>query len=420
MTAFRKTALALLVFVVGLASALGQTSNGTIVGAVTDASGAAIVGATVTVVSAETGAVRTGLTTQDGTYRIESLLAGTYKVTGSATGFRDGVLNGLIVPSSAIVSASLQLEVGAASNKVEVTADNSAINIDNGQISGTIGTLEISSLPISTLNPYQLALTLPGVMSITQGAGGFINGVNFNVGGGRPRANNFLIEGQDNNDAGIQGQGLQPGNDEAVKEVTIIENAYTAEYGHGAGSVSNLVYKSGTNQFHGSVFERLNNSSLDTWDIADKRNGATQETKYRENLPGFSIGGPIKKNKAFFFASYQWDYYRSSANLANLAIPTADGLALLKSFDNPNVNKNGVPYLSKSVSTRPTDGQNDSGSETETQVATYPSSTVQAICAPAIDMLKNIKSFVVNLFFCAGFMSVLMFVALGFTLSGGR
>jgi hypothetical protein len=329
-TAFRKTALALLVFVAGLATAFGQTSNGTIVGEVTDASGAAIVGATVTVVSAETGAVRTGLTIQDGTYRIESLLAGTYKVTGSAPGFSDKVLNGLIVPSSAIVSASMQLPVGSANNKVEVTADNSAINVDNGQISGTIGTLEISNLPIASLNPYELALTLPGVLNVTQG--GFSNGVNFNVGGGRPRANNFLIEGQDNNDAGIAGQGLQPGNDDAVKEVTIIENAYTAEYGHGAGSVANLIYKSGTNNFHGSVFERAQNSSLDTSDKQDHIFQTDTKTKYRENMPGFTIGGPIKKNKVFFFAAYQWDYYRSTANLANLAIPTANGLAVLQNY----------------------------------------------------------------------------------------
>src|SRR5271155_168722 len=124
-TGFKKIFLAMFMFVAGVGIALGQTSNGTIVGAVTDTSGAAVVGATVTVVSAETGAVRTGITISDGTYRIESLLAGTYKVTGSASGFRDKVLDGLIVPSSAIVSASLQLQVGAAADKVEITADNS-------------------------------------------------------------------------------------------------------------------------------------------------------------------------------------------------------------------------------------------------------------------------------------------------------
>jgi len=321
---------------VGIGTALGQTSNGAIVGAVTDVSGAAIAGASITAVSVETGAARTIVSGPDGLYRIEAVVPGTYNVTVASPGFADTVLSGLVVPATSPTSASFVLKVGGASDKVEVSADNSLINVDNGQISGTIGTLEISSLPINSLNPYELALTLPGVLNVTQG--GFSNGVNFNVGGGRPRANNFLIEGQDNNDAGIQGQGLQPGNDEAVKEVTIIENAYTAEYGHGAGSVANLIYKSGTNQFHGSLYERANNSSLDSWDKADKRNAVTGETKYRENLPGFAIGGPIKRNKAFFFASYQWDYYRSSANLSLLEIPTADGLAKLASLDNTRAN----------------------------------------------------------------------------------
>ena len=329
MTEFRRVLIALLMLVVGVSTAFGQTSNGAIVGAVTDASAAAVPGATVTVESAETGAMRTTTTGADGTYRIESLLPGTYKVTAAASGFATSIVDGLVVPASSITSASLVLKVGGASDKVEVNADNALLNTDNGQISGTIGTLEISSLPIASLNPYELALTLPGVTTTTQG--GFSNGVNFNVGGGRPRSNNFLIEGQDNNDAGIAGQGLQPGNDEAVKEVVIIENAYTAEFGHGAGSVSNLIYKSGTNSFHGSVYERLRNSSFDAIDksthIFDEN---PSNAKYRENLPGFSIGGPIVKNKAFFFASYQWDYFRSTASLSPLSVPSAAGFATLK------------------------------------------------------------------------------------------
>src|ERR1700729_1894827 len=190
--------------------------------------------------------------------------------------------------------------------------------------------------------------SLPGVMNTM--VGGFSNGVDFNVGGGRPRANNFLIEGQDNNDAGIQGQGLQPGNDEAVKEVVIIENAYTAEYGHGAGSVSNLIYKSGTNQWHGAVYERLQNSTLDTVDknqhydevLCEQAGGGPEciakIAKYRENQPGFDIGGPIIHNKLFGFASYQWDYYRSTAALADLTVPSAAGFATLANYSsNPRV-----------------------------------------------------------------------------------
>jgi hypothetical protein len=326
----------MLMFFVGVAAASAQTSNGTVIGAITDTTGRAIVGATVTIVSADTGAVRSTVTNQEGTFRIESVLPGTYDVSATATGFETTVNKGLQVPGTAIVSSSLVLKVGSASDKVEVSADNAVLNTDNGQIDGTISEQEISSLPIATLNPYELALTLPGVTATTQG--GFGNGVSFNVGGGRPRSNNFLIEGQDNNDAGIQGQGLQPGNDEAVKEVVIIENAYTAEYGHGAGSVSNLLFKNGTNQFHGAIYERANNSSLDAEDKNDHFNKVTQFTKYRENLPGFRIGGPILHNKLFAFGSYQWDFYRSSANLAVLTVPTAAGFTTLKNFSsNPRI-----------------------------------------------------------------------------------
>jgi len=331
LTGFRRVLFMLLVLFIGTSAAFAQTSNGSIIGAVTDTTGAAVVGATVTIVSADTGATRTGTTLTDGTYRIESVVPGTYKVTATSAGFAATVLDGLVVPATSITPASLVLKVGAAGDKVEVSADNALLDVDNGQIAGTIGTLEISSLPIASLNPYELALTLPGVTSTTQG--GFSNGVDFNVGGGRPRSNNFLIEGQDNNDAGIQGQGLQPGNDEAIKEVVIIENAYTAEYGHGAGSVSNLIYKSGGNQIHGSIYNRFRNSALDAIDKSTHIYSTNpQNTKYRENLPGFTVGGPIIKNKAFLFGSYQWDYYRSTATLSALDVPSAAGFATLKAL----------------------------------------------------------------------------------------
>ena len=330
-TVFKRVVLFLFLAIVSISVASAQTSNGSIAGAVTDATGAAVVGANVTVVSADTGTTRVATTGKDGTYRIDSVPPGVYKVSASAAGFAESITDGLVVPASSITSASLVLKVGGASDKVEVTADNALLNEDNGQIAGTIDALEISNLPLASLNPYELAVTLPGVMVTQQG--GFSNGVDFNVGGGRPRSNNFLIEGQDNNDAGIQGQGLQPGNVEAVKEVVIIENAYTAEFGHGAGSVSNLIYKSGTNQIHGSLYNRIRNSSLDAIDkSAFLYSTNPSNSKYRENLPGFSIGGPILKNKAFLFASYQWDYYRSSAILSPLTIPTAAGLAVLKAL----------------------------------------------------------------------------------------
>jgi hypothetical protein len=306
-----------------------QTSNGTLVGNITDPTGAAVVGASISIQSVETGAIRTTVSNGIGSYRIESILPGIYNITVKTTGFAATVVKGLSIPASVITTSDVTLKLGAASDVVEVRADNSNLNTDNAQISGVISAQEIANLPLSSLSAYQTALTLPGVTSAEQSA--FSNGINFSVGGGRPRANNFLIEGQDNNDAGIMGQGLQPENIEAQKEVIIMENDYTAEFGHGAGSVSNLIFKSGTNQFHGSVFERLQNSSLDATDHYDVRNGISKAL-YRENQFGFSIGGPILRNKLFFFASYQWDNYRSSAIGNELLVPSAAGFATLKAL----------------------------------------------------------------------------------------
>lgn len=310
-----------------LASA--QTSNGTLTGTVTDPSGAAIVGASVTIQSVETGTTRSALTISNGTYRVESILPGTYTVTVKAAGFAEAVVKNLSIPASVVTSSDVSLKLGGAQDVVQVSADNSNLDTDNAQISGIIGSEEISRLPLNSLSAYETALTLPGVTSAEQSA--FSNGINFSVGGGRPRANNFLIEGQDNNDASIMGQGLQPTNIEAQKEIIVIENDYTAEYGHGAGSVSNLIFKSGTNQFHGSVFERLQNSSIDATDHYDVRNDIPKSL-YRENSFGFSIGGPIVRSKLFFFASYQWDNYRSTANGSTLLVPSAAGLATLEAL----------------------------------------------------------------------------------------
>jgi len=307
-----------------------QTSNGTVIGTVSDASGRVVVGAAVRATSHETGAERTTTTNSEGGYRIESVLPGVYDISVSAAGFETAVQKDLVVPGTSIVTANALLKVGKTNEVIEVTADNAQVNTDNGQISETLGLVEIKSLPIASLSPYELALTLPGVNPTTQGA--FSNGVNFDVGGGRSRANNFLIEGQDNNDAGIGGQGLQPENLEAYDQVQVISNNYTAEFGHGAGSVSNMLLKSGSNEFHGAIYERLQNSSLDAVDKNDHFNDVPIKTKYRENMPGFAIGGPVIRKKVFFFGSYQWDYYRSSANLAVLDIPTTAGLATLNAL----------------------------------------------------------------------------------------
>jgi hypothetical protein len=308
-----------------------QTSNGTIAGVVTDQTGAAVVNATVTAKSLATGSSRSAQTNSVGAYRIESLIPGGYTLTAKAPSFATTSVQNVTVVGSTITSINAELKPGAASETVEVQASAEALQTESGELSHTIPTKEINSLPISSLNPYSLAATLPGV--VTGAATNFSNGTNFTVNGVRSRDNNFLIEGQDNNDQGIHGQAFQPENLDAVQEVSIQTNAYAAEFGHGGGSVSNLILKSGTNAFHGAAWELFQSSALNSNDhFNNYPTRLYDKGKDHENIFGWSLGGPIVKDKAFFFASYQWDKYRASTTGGTLSVPSANGYAALQSL----------------------------------------------------------------------------------------
>ncbi|HEU4634866.1 MAG TPA: carboxypeptidase regulatory-like domain-containing protein [Edaphobacter sp.] len=313
---------------------LAQTPQGTIAGTVTDASGAAIAGAEVTAVSLETNDTRTAKTNATGAYRIDAVLPGDYKVSSTAEGFGMASTPSAHVTSSVVTSVNLVLQVGGTTASVDVSTEGELLRTDSGELSNTLDAREVQNLPIATLNPYSLAVTLPGVAPVK--TVDLTNSGSYSVNGARPRDNNFLIEGMDNNDQGIHGQAFQPANTEAVQEVTFLLNSFPAEFGHG-GSVSNLIYRSGTNQFHGAVWDRLYNSSLDATDHNDVLN-KNPKAKYRENVYGFRIGGPIVHDKAFFFVSTQWDHRRETANLGVLTLPTDAGYAKLQQYaSNPRV-----------------------------------------------------------------------------------
>ena len=325
--------IALGIFLVSLSS-FAQSPQGTIAGAITDATGAAISGATVTATSAQTNDKRTVTTNDAGAYRIEAILPGDYKVEATASSF-GATTTTAHVTSSVATSVNLSLQAGGAATTIDISSDTAELlRTDSGELSNTLSQQEVSTLPINSLNPYALATTLPGVAMVR--TVDTTNGTSYASNGSRPRDNNFLIEGMDNNDQGIHGQAFQPANTEAIQEVTFLLNSFSPEFGHG-GSVSNLIYRSGSNQFHGAVWDRLFNSSLNATDHADVLAG-NPKNKSRENIFGFRIGGPILKNRAFFFVSTQWDRLRQTANLGVLTLPTADGYAKLQQYaSNPRV-----------------------------------------------------------------------------------
>lgn len=319
-----------------------QSSDGTLVGTVTDQSDAAIPNATVKVISSQYGFSREIVTNAVGAYRIEGLQPGTYSVTFNAPGFAVLEVGGVILNGSVTTTANGKLQVGAVSRTIIVEASAAqAIDTQSGQLGNSFDTKEVNNLPYFTLNPAELALTLPGVQDV-YGNGAtttsFTNGFEFAVNGTRPRANNFLIDGQDDNDYSIAGQAFTPINVGAIQAFTILTNSYNAEYGRGGGSVSNYIYKSGTNSFHGGAWEINRNSAFEAIPSQDKFLGATTKPFDNENTFGFDIGGPVKKDKLFFFGTAQWDRRRQRASGAQTTLPTATGIATLQTLlPNDNV-----------------------------------------------------------------------------------
>src|SRR5216683_4895728 len=335
-----------------------QTSNGTIAGTVTDASGAAIVKAAVTATSQDLGkTLGTAVTDSSGGYRIDALFPGKYTVSVKAQGFNELKVSDVDVRGSYVSTVNGTLEVGAMASSVTVEASvGQELQTQSGEISKSFGEAEIGNLPYANLNPISLVLTGAGVTAGNQVAGGIAdnsnfglrtNGLQFSVNGTSPRANNFLIDGQDNNDNSIAGQAFQPDNSAAYGEVTILTNSYSAEYGRGGGSVTNVISRGGSNTFHGSAWE-LNRNTYYAAIPADQgfagvcsnpgpNCSSVGNPVDNENVFGYAFGGRIIKNKLFFFQTTQWDRERQTANGSVLTVPTANGIATLQSLG-PNAN----------------------------------------------------------------------------------
>jgi hypothetical protein len=322
--------------------AFAQTSNGTIAGTIVDKSGAVITDAQVEIRSDDRGGEpRVTTTDSSGAFRVDALTPGKYTVSVKKAGFAELKISGLDVKASLTVTANGVLELAGQNATVLVEATNAQeLQTQSGDLSANLTATDVHELPINSLNPIALVLTEPGVQD---GNGrGISNGVNFSVNGSRPRANNFLIDGQDDNDNSIAGQAFQPTNLEAIGEVTILTNSYSAQYGRGGGSVTNVIYKGGTNDFHGSAWELATNSALATASHHDLIAGCELSKSCHpvsvENTFGFAFGGPIKHNKLFVFGSSQWDRTRSTNNGGTIYAPTATGITELQALGpNPNV-----------------------------------------------------------------------------------
>jgi hypothetical protein len=329
-------------------TAPAQSSKGVIVGTVTDPTGAVITGASVKVTNMDTNVTRETVSLGEGSFRLDAVDPGTYKVEAAARGFKTTTRSQVVVAAGQTTEISFKLELGAASDVVNITADSNVIlQTQDGARTSTITERQITELPIPTLNPSDLVFTLPGVSNPGMLAGGFVQGSEFSVNGLRPRANSQLLDGTENNDVSIGGQAYIPSLRDGFQEVSVLGGDNSAEYGRGGGAVVNLISKGGTNRFHGSVYDVIAPSALFSLTSGQKINdGLTSVPVSIQNQYGFSFGGPIKRDKLFFFGTFQASPFRTDGGSASAVVPTKEGFDLLRSLFPQGRSANLDRYLS--------------------------------------------------------------------------
>ena len=316
---------------------LAQTSKGILAGTVRDTSGAAIPAAQVVVRNQGTGEVRTLTTTQTGAYRADSISEGSYSIHIQSPGFSVVDVTEIRVNPSVTTTYDATLTVGSTADVINVEAISNRVNAENGQLSGTIGKLELNTLPIFTLNPASLLTTLPGVTqlasSLNFGGSGGNGSVKLTVNGARPRTNNFLLDSQDVNDVAIGGEAFQPILPDMYSNVTGLLNSSSAEFGRSGGAVINQVTQAGTNKFHGTVHEIYIGSGLDALDGQTRQvkplpvGSPNPKARYDQHQYGFTAGGPIWKDKLFAFGGTTFVRYYGTTQPGPVELPDALGYA---------------------------------------------------------------------------------------------
>jgi outer membrane receptor protein involved in Fe transport len=321
-------------------AAVAQTSRGTVSGTVTDPNGAVVGGVTVTLTNAETNVSRTSTTNEEGIYRFEAVEPGTYTVKFASAGFSEVTKTNIPVQASQTADIGAQLTVGQQDVTIDVTAQEGALLQTESPVrGGNVEQLRVVELPIADRNPANLAVTLPGVTSNRTSLGSDT----FSVNGARSRSNNFLIDGTENNDISVAGQGFQITNPDAVQEVAVQTSNFDAEFGRAGGAVVNVITRGGTNEFHGTVGYLLDSTRDDAITSQQSRDPAVAERGHP--LPGTeqwffgTFGGPIVKDRTFFFGSYQHQRQLSTDQI-RLTTPTAAGRAALRQAYAPGASAN--------------------------------------------------------------------------------
>jgi hypothetical protein len=308
----------LILGVIFSALAAAQSGTSTISGTIKDATGSVIPGAKVKVVNEQTGAQQSTLTNETGLFRAGSLLPGSYRVEVESDGFQKMIRGPVTVEVGQVVALDLALELGKASETVTVTESQPLTESQTSNVGQVVNRQMLSGLPLPNRAASSLAALAPGVVMIDTGAGTAENYPVFSVAGGRARNQNFTLDGGNvSNAVGLtRPQQLTSLPVDAMQEFKVIANNYSAEYGHSTGGIVTMTTRSGTNQYHGSLFESLQN------DVFNARNFfAATRAPVRLNQYGGSFGGPIRKDKTHFFVTWEQTCQLTSFETAS-TVPT--------------------------------------------------------------------------------------------------
>jgi len=319
----------------------GQVLKGSISGTAVDQQGAVVSGAQVKATNTATGGVLTTTTDNSGLFHFSLISVGDYKVEVSAQNFKTAVQNGVLVSARDTNLGTIKLTVGEANTTVEVTAEAPLIETTSAQVTNTFSGTTLTTFAGVQENEGldNLALFVPGVVSVRDNAFSNTNGGSgFSVNGLRGRNNDQQIDGQNNNDNSVAGPGLFVSDTEFVQQYVLVTNQFGPEYGRNAGSVVNIITKSGGNAWHGSIYGSENNSLFNSLNNFQKQqfttdaqnNPLTQQPRLNDEFTGFTIGGPMVKNKLFLFGGFdQEDLSTKSIDHTDARTPTPVGLAQL-------------------------------------------------------------------------------------------
>jgi len=298
----------------------GQSTGGRVLGRVLDPSGALIPGANLTLTNSESGLAQKAESTKGGDYVFLTVPVGTYRLEAEAGGFKSFIADGITVQLNATVTYDVHLAVGTSAQSVEVTAAPPIVDTTTTQLGAVINSRSVENLPLNERNTYQLLQLQPGVTGV--GGADLFYGSNqagaVSVNGGRGRSNNFSVNGGDANDLFVNSPGIQPSPD-AIDEFKVITNTFDAEYGRNSGAVINVVTKSGTNDYHGSIYTYVRNQAMDSKGYFDLTTPDDNQLQF-----GATIGGPIRRDRTFFFVSYEGLQLKKGISSDTVRVPTQD------------------------------------------------------------------------------------------------